>query len=65
MASPAPPTLPLAPSVTGGPRVRESLEPARGAATRPRWVLLPGLGLLGGSRSKGSLERDGMDIFLT
>lgn len=61
----APSRVSLAPSVTGGPGVRESLEPARGVGTRPHRSCFPVWGPLGGSRSKASLERDGVGIFLS
>lgn len=64
-ASRAPPTLSPDPSVTGGPRVRGKFGSGEGRLDQAPSVLLPGLGLLGGSRSQGSPERDGMEIFST
>lgn len=60
----APDTIPDL-SVTGGPRVRGKFGSGEGRLDQAPSVLLPGLGLLGGSRSQGSPERDGMEIFST
>lgn len=55
------------PSVTGGPRVGESLEPAggKGRGDQAPSVLLPGCELLGGSQSKAPLEWDRVYISST